>query len=358
MTRRAGRDGGVHLIGSVPLDDAESVFRAVADALGPHLRRLPDGETGERRRWIWFQRAMLERHPAIEVDPTVPLFALRQWDGTLLRETPLLRFRPGVDPATVTFETGYAPAARASYDVFRRLRAAGGVPAGVKFQVCLPTPMASAYMYVSPPAREAYVPAYRRALLGALAEVVGAIPGEDLAIQWDVCQEVLIHEGFFPDRPADYARRIATELATLGDAVPAEVETGYHLCYGSPADEHLVMPKDTAVMVEIANGMRRALRRRIDFLHLPVPKDRTDAGYFRPLRGLGGFDDTAIYLGLIHHDDAAGDRARIEAAREFVARFGVASECGWGRTDPRRVPGLLAGHRAAVEYMQRRGLAE
>jgi len=34
--------------------------------VGPHLRRLPDGETGERRRWIWFQRAMLESHPAIE----------------------------------------------------------------------------------------------------------------------------------------------------------------------------------------------------------------------------------------------------------------------------------------------------
>ena len=38
--------GGVHLIGSVPLADAETVFRTVAAALGPHLRYLPDGETG------------------------------------------------------------------------------------------------------------------------------------------------------------------------------------------------------------------------------------------------------------------------------------------------------------------------
>ncbi|MGH8733136.1 MAG: hypothetical protein ACREVB_05590 [Burkholderiales bacterium] len=37
---------GVHLIGSVPLADTEQVFRTVAGALGPHLRRLPDGETG------------------------------------------------------------------------------------------------------------------------------------------------------------------------------------------------------------------------------------------------------------------------------------------------------------------------
>ena len=115
----------MHLIGSVPLADAETVFRTVSAALGPHLSRLPDGETGERRRWIYFQRLMLEKHPAMEVDPTVPLFALRQWDGKLLRETPLLRFRAGIDPDSVTFETGYAPAARASYETFRALKAAG-----------------------------------------------------------------------------------------------------------------------------------------------------------------------------------------------------------------------------------------
>ncbi len=72
---------GAHLIGSVPLADAKAVFRTVAGALGPHLSRIPDGETGERRRWIFFQSIMLKNHPALEVDPTVPPFALHQWDG-------------------------------------------------------------------------------------------------------------------------------------------------------------------------------------------------------------------------------------------------------------------------------------
>jgi hypothetical protein len=346
------RDGSVHLIGSVPLADAEAVFRTVAAALGPHLSRLPDGETGERRRWIYFQRLMLERHPAMEVDPTVPLFALRQWDGTLLREMPLLRFRAGIDPDGVTFETGYAPAARASYETFRALQAAGVIPAGVRFQVCLPTPMASAYMYVSPKAREAYIQAYERALGLALDDIVSAVPAAQLAIQWDVCQEVLIHEGFFPDRPEGYKRRIAAELARLGDAVPDAVEVGYHLCYGSPADEHLVMPRDMAIMVEMADGLRQALRRRINFLHMPVPRDRTDAAYFRPLTGLRDYDDSDLYLGLIHHDDSDGDRERIAAARTVTERFGVAAECGWGRTDPARVPGLLASHRAAAGLLR------
>src|SRR6185503_13983565 len=151
-------------IGSVPLPDTETVFRTVAGALGPQLRRLPDGETGERRRWIWFQRAMLERHPAVEIDPTVPPFVLRQWDGKVLRETPLLRFRDGVNANAVAFDTGYAAAARESFAVFEQLQAAGVIPAAVRFQVCLPTPMASAYMYVSPKARGAYILAYERAL--------------------------------------------------------------------------------------------------------------------------------------------------------------------------------------------------
>jgi hypothetical protein len=341
----------VHLVGSVPLPDAATVFRTLAAALGPLLSRIPDGEPGERRRWIYFQRAMLERHPAMEPDPTVPLFALRQWDGKLLRETPLLRFRDGVDPAMVVFETGYATAARESYAVFRSLRDEGVIPPGVRFQVCLPTPMASAYMYVSPRDREPYLGTYGRALTRALADVVAAIPAADLAIQWDVCQEVLVYEGFFPEPPADYKAQIAAELTGLGSAVPPAVEMGYHLCYGSPADEHLVMPRDMAVMVEIANDVRRGLSRSIDFLHMPVPRDRADAAYVRPLADLAGFDGTALYLGLIHHDDREGDVARIRAARAVVPKFGVASECGWGRTDPERVASLLESHRVAARFL-------
>ena len=140
---------------------------------------------------------MLLNHPAMELDPDTPPFELRQWDGAVIRTTDWLRFKPGVDPATVTFETGYAAAARDSYGVFRRLRDAGEIPAGVRFQVCLPTPMASGYMYVSPASLAAYLPAYERALLAALRDITDAIPHRDLSVQWDVCQEVLVFEALF-----------------------------------------------------------------------------------------------------------------------------------------------------------------
>ena len=111
-----------HLVGSVPLPDAETVFRTVSAAWGQHLRRISDGETGRRGRWIWFQREMLEQHPAMEPDPDEPPYALYQWDGQLLRETSYIRFRPGVDPTTVDFPTGYAEAALESFDLYARLQ--------------------------------------------------------------------------------------------------------------------------------------------------------------------------------------------------------------------------------------------
>ena len=349
MATTSNLAGRLHLIGSIPLDSSEQVFRAVAGALGPYLERIPDGETGERSRWVYFQRQMLLDHPAMEIDPTVPPYRFVQWDGKLVREVEQVRFKPGVDPAAVNFETGYDKAALTSYDVFKRLRDAGLISHHTRFQVCLPTPMASGYLYVSGPARQIYFDVYERALKAALGSITAAIPANDLSVQWDVCQEVLAFEGYFTDRPAHYRAQIFDMLGRLGDVVPTGVELGYHLCYGSPRDEHLVQPKDAAVLVDMLNGISAATKRRIDFLHIPVPKDRTDDAYYAPLRAWQRPAGTKLYLGLLHYDDEGGDKARIAAARRFVENFGLSAECGWGRTEPGRLPGLLEGHRVAAE---------
>ena len=342
-----------HLVGSVPLADSEEVFRTVCAELGSHMLRIPDGETGERIRWIWFQRDMLWNHPGLEEDPDAGLYAVYQWDGKLLRETPYLRIKPSVDPDSLHFPTGYAEAAAASYATYARLRYDGVISADTRFQVSLPTPMSTGYMYVSQASRDAYMPAYERSLTEALDGILATIPHDRLSIQWDVCQEVLLFEDYFPHRPEDYKEQVFGLLARLGERVPDTVDLGYHLCYGSPADEHLVMPKDMGILVEIANGIASTLSRRLDFMHVPVPKDRTDRAYFEPLRDLSLPDSAELILGLIHFDDTEGDAARIGAAREFAPVFGVASECGWGRTDPQRVPGLLTSHRLAVELLNR-----
>ena len=341
--------GRLHLIGSIPLDNSERVFRTLAGELGPFISRMPDGETGERSRWVYFQRQMLLDHPAMEIDPTVPPYKFIQWDGKVVREVEQVHFKTGVDPAAVVFETGYDKAALASWKIFKRLRMAGAIAPHTRFQVCLPTPQASGYLYVSGPARETYFTVYERALKAALANIVAAIPAADLSIQWDVCQEVLVFENYFKDRPVHYRSQIFEMLGRLGDAVPAGFEMGFHLCYGSPRDEHLVQPRDAAILVEMMNGIAAATKRRIDFLHIPVPKNRIDEAYYAPLKSWKRPAGTKLYLGLLHHEDEAGDKARIVVARRFADDFGLSAECGWGRTEPGRLPGLLKGHRLAAE---------
>ncbi len=341
----------LHLIGSIPLDSSAQVFRTLSKELGPYLGRIPDGETGDRSRWVYFQGQMLRTHPDMEIDPTVPPFPFVQWDGKVVREIPQVRFKTGVDLAKVVFETGYDKAASASYEVFKRLRDSAAITKGTRFQVSLPTPHSSGYLYVSGPARQSYFDIYERSLKGALANIVKAIPARDLSIQWDVCQEVLAFENYFKDRPADYKKQTFDMLGRLGDSVPVDAELGYHLCYGSPADEHLVQPENSAILVEMLNGIAAAMKRRIDFLHIPVPKPRTDDAYYAPLEGWKRPNGTKLYLGLLHHDDEAGDKARIAVARRHLPDFGLSAECGWGRTEPGRLPGLLKGHRVAAEAL-------
>src|SRR4249920_614410 len=127
----------VHFVGSIPLPDAETVFRTLAAATGPHLKRLPDGETGIRKTWIRFLQQVLADNPAIEVASDVPPFKFTQWDGKLLRAIPRLRVKPGarLDPSTV--KTGYADMSLESFRLFARLQQEGVIPAGVKFQISL-----------------------------------------------------------------------------------------------------------------------------------------------------------------------------------------------------------------------------
>ncbi len=185
--------------------------------------------------------------------------------------------------------------------------------------------------------------------LGKACAIAAAVPNDRLALQWDVCQEVLAWEEYYEPGPVDFRSETIAVLTEIGDAVPAAVELGYHLCYGSPADEHLVQPKDAGIMVEIVNRVVAGVRRPIQFFHLPVPKPRTDEAFFAPLAGLRLGAGTELYLGLVHHDDAAGNATRLAAARRYAQVDGIATECGMARGDPAHFAALLAAHAATVE---------
>jgi methionine synthase II (cobalamin-independent) len=338
----------VHFVGSIPLPDSETVFRTLSQACGRHLIRLPDGETGIRKTWIRFLQDVLGNNPAIE-RANVPPFKFVQWDGKLIREIPRHRIKPGATPDPASFKTGYADMAIDSFAVFDRMQKAGTIPAGVKFQISIPTPIAPIYNNIVPADRQKLLAALVPNFIGEVGQIARALPNDRIAIQWDVCQEVLAWEGYYDQGPVDFRTEAIDVLAKIGDGVPAAIEFGYHLCYGSPADEHMVLPKDMGIMVEMTNAVVARVRRPIQFFHMPVVKARTDDAYFAPLKGLKLRPETELYLGLIHHNDAQGDATRLAAARRHARVDGVGTECGMARGDPARLPALLAAHARAVE---------
>ena len=92
----------------------------MSSAVGPHLARLPDGETGIRKTSIRFLQDVLADNPAIELASDVPPFKFVQWDGKVVREIPRLRVKPGAIPDAGSFKTGYADMAIESWGLFDR----------------------------------------------------------------------------------------------------------------------------------------------------------------------------------------------------------------------------------------------
>ena len=314
----------VHLVGSVALDTPDEVFAAAGELLGPRLKRVPDGEPGGRRLWISFQIPVLRANPDLEVvgsDATLGLIPLKLKDG--------------VRPGDVHFgELGYSREARTSYQDFLAARRAGILPAGVRFQVSLPTPYAVINSFCIQPDAQQILPAYEQAMVGEVARITAAIPHEDLALQWDVCVEMLQWDGRWPVAPPfpGMEQFFAGMFRRLSTAVPEDIELGFHLCYGDLDAAHFIDPVDAAKMVELANLIVESAGRPVAYMHMPVPVHRADEDFYEPLSGLRLPAGTELYLGLVHvSDGVAGTRQRMAAAGKYVRGFGIASECGISR---------------------------
>jgi hypothetical protein len=204
---------GIHLVGSIPLTDATAVFRAVGETVGNHVRRVPDGETGKRSRWNSWTAPSYERTRGLELVPPPP--------GSY---TPWSQVKLVIDPDDLALEhLGFDDAAIASYADFKSARDEGTLPAHVRFQVCLPSPIAPMTVLVEEGSRAAVEPAHIRQLFSEIDGILAAIPHEDLAIQWDVCQDVGIWEGYYRAYFDDAKRGVIERLTRCADKIPADV---------------------------------------------------------------------------------------------------------------------------------------
>jgi hypothetical protein len=335
----------VHLVGSVPMASAREVFETVSAALGARLKRIPDGETGERLDWIvWLEKVFADSEALEKSDEQFRVHA---------SAPPRTRYRlkPGKAAADVRFDNlFYADIALRSYRDFVGLKREGKIPAGCRFQVDLVPAHSVIWLFLQDDLHAPLDPVYNEAVKREIDKLAAAIPHRELAIQFDVASAVFarLERGdvsSYGRSKAEMQQTFSGILADLANRVPADIELMFHFCYGDSNHRHVVEPTDMADMVEMANRLARAVTRPIALIHMPVPRDRSDDAYFAPLRELRLGSETQLCLGLVHHTDGvAGTRRRLAAAEKFVRDFSIATECGFGRRRPETIPELLRIH--------------
>jgi hypothetical protein len=340
----------VHLVGSVPMANAAVVFETVSAALGPRIKRLPDGETGARSDWItWLEPAFADNPALVK---SGEFFRVHSSGTGRERYT----LKPGFAATDVRFDDlFYADIAKQSYAGFKRLKDAGKIAADTKFQVDLVPAHSVIWLFLVDALHAPVDPLYNDALKREIDKICAAIPHEELAIQFDVASAVFAR--LERNEASSYGRSKAETQATfsnivadLGNRVPAGVDLLYHLCYGDSNHRHVVEPTDMGDMVEFTNRVMQRISRPVHLVHMPVPRDRGDEAYFAPLKNLRLRPEAELCLGLVHYTDGLdGARRRLATARKFSEKFAVGTECGFGRRKPETIPELLRLHLAVAE---------
>ncbi|KAI1155936.1 hypothetical protein F4825DRAFT_405367 [Nemania diffusa] len=233
------------------------------------------------------------------------------------------------------------------------------MPSHVRFQICLPSPYNVLAGHVKPELAVAIEPLYEQRFEETIDSIVIDIPHNDLVIQWDLCFEMMAlefdrgrpldrrHQAYFSS-PSGLLQGLVDRVVRLSERIPKDVKLAFHLCYGDLHHKHCIEPQDTSLLVELANALlaHETISSRTEWIHLPVPKGRTDSDYFSPLKDLKldgtGSKRPYLYLGVVHANDEAGTSKRIEAAQTSILfPFGVATECGLGRTPPEEIDSIL-----------------
>jgi hypothetical protein len=335
------------LVGSLPATSTEEALRAGGELFGDLVFALPDGETGPRALWAAYEFiSLLNPHP--DIDIVRPGGAPPRY----VEEIPVLGVNDGVEDLRFDRWPRIDDAIE-SYATFRTLRDQGVIPSHVRFQLSLPFRTSTIASFKQDFARDMAIvgPAYEELFAREIARLTAAVPPDDLAIQWDVCWEVLDLEGVIDWMDDDAWERFAGPVARITRLIPEETLVGYHLCYGTFPTWPMYEARDMELLVRMANHAVENSGRTVDWLHLAGPKDlrSKDDRFFAPLTGLKT-PDTRVYLGIVLPiDGAEGLRRRHATASKYLDDFGVAMYCGFGRQPGQDGVETMREHRRVVE---------
>jgi hypothetical protein len=317
-------------------------MREMARRCGSALTSMPDGETGERGRWLAHIAESLRTHPDLEVR--------RDGHWTSYDDVLDFRVRRGHRLRGRDLDLQHVEPYRAGRLVLDVLRDEAVAPADSTFQVGLPGDLDLAAFLLGWRGALVRRRAFADALLDEIREIYAA-DGSEVVFQLEVPLELVLVATAPPPLRTALSRRLAAGIATLARRAPVGVRFGLHLCLGDLQHRALAHPADAGPTVTLANAIaaRWPMGRPLDYIHVPLaageePPSLEPRAYW-PLGRLRLPVGTRLVAGFLHERRSVEDHRSILAAVESAVghEVDVAASCGLGRR----------GHDAAVAAVER-----
>jgi hypothetical protein len=322
-------DREAHLVGSLPGATAATAMSSALQILGPYLRTLPDGETGERRNWIISIVEGLRVHPDLELR--------KAGDWSDYDKTPVMRIRRGRTLYGASLNFGHVEAVRESFPDFEQARAGAGRQ-DIAFQEGVPGDFDLAMFTLGPTGALRHRRPFTEATLAEIRDV-SAITGPQTLFQIEVPVElVLLAKAPRLARPG-LAKLLAKSITGLASAAPAGTRFAVHLCLGDMNNRAFGTMDDVSPLVLLANAILRGWPdgRPLDILHAPfAAADQpatTDPGFYAPLSGLDLPSGVRFAAGFAHEAQPLAEQLTIRSVIDDLLHreVTIAAACGLGR---------------------------
>jgi hypothetical protein len=318
-----------HLVGSLAGADAEEAMRLALDFVGPHLRSLPDGETGERFHWILHIENALRSHPDLEV--------AKEGDWSDYDKTPVLKIRKGHKLLGANLDFGHVKYAMQSWPVFKRLREQAN-RADLRFLVGIPGDLDMAMFTLGPTGALRHRRAFTEATVSSIRRIHEQL-GDEVVFQLEIPAElVLLARAPRPVQPS-LAAVLARGVVAVAAASPAGARFGVHLCLGDMNHKAFGHMRDVSPLVHLSNAIvsRWPLERPLEYVHAPfagadVPPP-TDPAFYEPLDQLRLPPTTRFVAGFAHEKQEIAEQLQIreQIDSHLATTADIAAACGLGR---------------------------
>lgn len=318
-----------HLLGSLPGATPAAAMTTALEVLGPYLRSLPDGETGQRRNWIIPIVEGLRDHPDLELR--------KQGDWSDYDRIPQLRVRRGRRLYGAALDFGHLDAVRDSFPAFEKAVATAGRP-DLAFQEGVPGDFDLAMFALGPLGALRQRRAFTEASLAEIRDVA-ALTGPATLFQIEVPAELVLLAKAPPAARPALAKLLARGIAALASGTAEGTRFAVHLCLGDMNNRAFGTMTDVTPLVLLANAVLAAwpAGRPLEVLHAPFAAAdspaTTDEAFYRPLRSLALPATVRFAAGFAHESQPVADQRGIRTIiedhlhREVV----ISAACGLGR---------------------------